>query len=375
LTIHPPRIDSSMMRRLLLIPPLALTMLLFCKSEPPTVVLHNSCSGYTELRKIPFPTERTKTLLDSLGLPDSVGEPDRSAAYQIDTRICVHPRDRRRLRALDCVFPRAEIVEGEERGVIHIWAGINALGFDSVPFSRRVLVLNGTGKPGLARDVAYRFTVRFGLASLEPQTADADTFSKTVLYCPPKDVHLAERLINYLRTGKVEVRTNLVDMVLVLGADMFNPNPKVKRAPKGVSVVIKKSLFELFVYKNGTLIKSYPVAIGKNRGDKQKVGDNRTPEGDFTITSIEDSHDWEHDFGDDTLGPIKGAYGPWFLRLSTLASQTRSGKQWVGIAIHGTHDEASIGTRASEGCVRMHNEDVDSLKRMVRVGTQVRIEK
>ena len=362
-----------MMRRLLLIPPLALTMLLFCKSEPPTVVLHNSCSGYTELRKIPFPTEHTKTLLDSLGLPDSLGEPDRSAAYQIDTRICVHPRDKRRLKTLDSIFPQAEIVEDEERGVIHIWACINALSFDSMPFSRRILVLNGTGKPGLARDVAYRFSIRFGLFPLQPQDADSHTVKQTVLYCSSGDVPLAEKLIGYLRTGKVEVRTNLVDMVLVLGADMLNPTAKANHS-RFISSVGKKSLCKLFVYKYGAMIEKYPVALGKNKGDKQKVGDNRTPEGDFTITSIEDSHDWEHDFGDDTLGPIKGAYGPWFLRLSTLASETKSGKQWKGIAIHGTHDEASIGTRASEGCIRMRNEDVDSLKRMVRVGTTVRIE-
>lgn len=362
-----------MERKVLQILPLLTLALLACKPEPPTVILHNSCSGYTELRKIPFPTEHTKIMLDSLGLPDSVGELDRSAAYQIDTRIFVHSGERRWLKALDSIFPEAEIVEGEERGVIHIWAGINALSFDSMPFSRRILVLNGTSKAGLARDVAYRFSIRFGLASLQPQTADADTFSKTVLYCPPKDVHLAKRLINYLRTGEVEVRTNLRDMILILGADMLNTSKKIKTASRGVSVVIKKSLFELLVFKDGTLIKTYPVAIGKRRGDKQRVGDNRTPEGDFTITSIEDSHTWEHDFGDGK-GQIPGAYGPWFLRFSTLATETKSGKQWVGIAIHGTHDPASIGTRATEGCIRMRNEDVDSLKRMVRVGTQVRIE-
>ncbi|TKJ42696.1 hypothetical protein CEE36_07250 [candidate division TA06 bacterium B3_TA06] len=162
-------------------------------------------------------------------------------------------------------------------------------------------------------------------------------------------------------------------MVLVLGADMLNPTTKAKHS-RGISIVVKKSLFTLFVYKNGAMIEKYPVALGKNSGDKRKVGDNRTPLGDFTITSIEDSHTWEHDFGDGK-GPIPGAYGPWFLRLSTLATETRSGKQWVGIAIHGTHDEASIGTRATEGCIRMHNEDVDSLKRIVDVGTPVRIEK
>ncbi len=362
-----------MMRRLLLTPPLALMMLLACKPEPPKVVLHNSCSGYTELRKIPFPTDYTKTLLDSLGLPNSLGEMDRSAAYQIDTRIFVHSGDRRWLNALDSIFPQAEIVKGETKGEIHVWAGINGLSFDSMPFSRRILVLNGTSKAGLARDVAYRFSIRFGLASLEPQTADADTFSKTLLYCSANDVPLAEKLISYLGTGEVRERSNLRDMILILGADMLNPSSKVKRALKGVLIVIKKSLFELLVFKDGTLIKTYPVALGKRRGDKQRVGDNRTPEGDFTITSIEDSHTWEHDFGDGK-GPIPGAYGPWFLRLSTLASETKSGKQWVGIAIHGTHDPASIGTRATEGCIRMRNEDVTELKEIVKVGTPVRIE-
>jgi len=362
-----------MMRKLLRIASFLILGFLACKPEPPKVVLHNACSGYTKLRNVSFPTERTKTLLDSLGLPNSLGEMDRSATYQIDTRIFVHSGDRRWLKALDSIFPQAEIVEGETKRVIHVWAGINGLSFDSMPFSRRILVLNGTSKAGLARDVAYRFSIRFGLASLQPQTADADTFSKTVLYCPPKDVHLAKRLINYLRTGEVEVRTNLRDMILILGADMLNTSKKIKTASRGVSVVIKKLLFELLVFKDGTLIKTYPVAIGKRRGDKQRVGDNRTPEGDFTITSIEDSHTWEHDFGDGK-GPIPGAYGPWFLRLSTLASETRSGKQWKGIAIHGTHDPASIGTRATEGCIRMRNEDVTELKGMVKVGTSVRIE-
>jgi len=372
LTIPSTRIDCFMRQKVLWFLSISMLLLLACKPKPPTLILHNSCSGYTELRKISFPTKRTKILLDSLGLPDSVGEPDMSAAYQIDTRICVHPRDRRRLNALDPIFPQAEIVNGETKGEIHVWTGINGLSFDSMPFSRRILVLNGTSKAGLARDVSYRFNKRFGLFPLQPQDADSHTVKQTILFCSPGDVPLAEKLIGYLRTGRVEVRTNLVDMVLVLGADMLNPTTKAKHS-RGISIVVKKLLFELLIFKDGTLIKTYPVAIGKRRGDKQRVGDNRTPEGDFTITSIEDSHTWEHDFGDGK-GPISGAYGPWFLRLSTLASQTKSGKQWVGIAIHGTHDEASIGTRATEGCIRMRNEDVEELKKMVKVGTPVRIE-
>jgi|GEM_PF-900728 len=139
------------------------------------------------------------------------------------------------------------------------------------------------------------------------------------------------------------------------------------------SIIVRKSEFKLYLYKGDSLIKTYPVAIGKNPGDKREVGDCRTPEGDFYITSIEDSSSWVHDFGDGK-GPIKGAYGPWFLRLYTGADRTKSGKAWEGIGIHGTHNPASIGKMASEGCIRMRNEDIMELRERVKIGTPVKIE-
>ena len=48
--------------------------------------------------------------------------------------------------------------------------------------------------------------------------------------------------------------------------------------------------------------------------------------------------------------------------------------KWGGIGIHGTHDPASIGTRASEGCIRLENSQVEALKKLVCVGTKVVIE-
>ncbi len=139
------------------------------------------------------------------------------------------------------------------------------------------------------------------------------------------------------------------------------------------SIVVRKNKFKLYLYKGNCLIKTYPIAIGKNPGDKREVGDCRTPEGDFYINSIEDSSSWVHDFGDGK-GPIKGAYGPWFLRLYTGADRTKSGKAWEGIGIHGTHDPTSIGKMASEGCIRMRNEDIMELKEKVKIGTPVKIE-
>ena len=117
--------------------------------------------------------------------------------------------------------------------------------------------------------------------------------------------------------------------------------------------MINKSNYTLSLYKGNELIKQYPVAVGKNPGDKQRVGDNRTPTGDFKIVSIENASNWKHDFRDGK-GKIAGAYGPWFLRLDA--------KGWKGIGIHGTHDPDSRGTNATEGCIRLSNDDIAELK-------------
>ncbi|MBQ6112894.1 MAG: L,D-transpeptidase, partial [Synergistaceae bacterium] len=116
---------------------------------------------------------------------------------------------------------------------------------------------------------------------------------------------------------------------------------------------VNKSTYTLTLYQGDELIKEYPIAIGRNPGDKQRRGDHRTPVGNFKIVSIESSSSWSHDFRDGK-GKIKGAYGPWFLRLDA--------KGWKGIGIHGTHDPDSRGTMATEGCIRLSNEDIAELR-------------
>jgi murein L,D-transpeptidase YafK len=49
-------------------------------------------------------------------------------------------------------------------------------------------------------------------------------------------------------------------------------------------VVVKKAERKLFLYRNGTPIGVFPVALGKNPlGHKQQQGDSRTPEGRYLL--------------------------------------------------------------------------------------------
>ena len=146
--------------------------------------------------------------------------------------------------------------------------------------------------------------------------------------------------------------------------------PPPTSVPIGTSILIKKSAFRLYLLESGNVVQSWPIALGKNEGQKRVSGDMKTPDGSFPIDEILDASYWTHDFGDGK-GEIEGAYGPYFISLDT---SNLSGGAWDGIGIHGTHDPASIGTRASEGCIRMHNNDLLTLKSQIGVGTQVTIE-
>lgn len=129
---------------------------------------------------------------------------------------------------------------------------------------------------------------------------------------------------------------------------------------------VEKQSLRLYVVSDSDTIASYPICLGKKLGQKRKAGDHKTPEGYFSISMIQNSSSWQHDFNDGK-GSRKGAYGPWFFRLRTPMS--------THIGIHGTCFPESIGTRDSEGCIRMKNEDLIDLHKYVYVGMKVYISK
>jgi lipoprotein-anchoring transpeptidase ErfK/SrfK len=129
-------------------------------------------------------------------------------------------------------------------------------------------------------------------------------------------------------------------------------------------IIIDKSSLELYVIDNQDTIFVAPICAGKNLGNKERVGDCKTPEGEFMISQIQNSSNWKHDFNDGK-GVVKGAYGPWFFRLKT--------PEWTTIGIHGTCFPNSISCRESEGCIRMKNSDIQTLRKYVYVGMNVLI--
>lgn len=135
---------------------------------------------------------------------------------------------------------------------------------------------------------------------------------------------------------------------------------EVDKKHKACFVIISKEDMNLRVFDyEGTEKMSFPIACGKALGNKAERGDLKTPEGVFRVSDIQDASTWKHDFNDG-LGLLEGTYGPYFIRLEVPGHK--------GIGIHGTHKPSSIGTRDTEGCIRLHNQDLEELQKVVYCG-------
>lgn len=142
--------------------------------------------------------------------------------------------------------------------------------------------------------------------------------------------------------------------------DVSFSHPELMKDKKNCFVVISKKDFYLYVYESqGTdtvMLARYDCALSLKKGQKTAEGDMCTPhcsmQQPFSVSQIAPASSWTHDFGDGR-GAIK-SYGDYFLRLVTPGHS--------GIGIHGsTGNRESVPGRASEGCIRLKDEDIKDL--------------
>jgi lipoprotein-anchoring transpeptidase ErfK/SrfK len=124
---------------------------------------------------------------------------------------------------------------------------------------------------------------------------------------------------------------------------------------EGVYLEINKATNTLQVYLNGHVNYTFDVATGMN--------EDFTPLGTFKI--------------------ITKVKEPWYLPKDIAGGDPSNplGTRWIGInvpdtdgykyGIHGTNEPSSIGQNVSQGCIRMHNNDVEWLFRHIPKGTLV----
>lgn len=129
-------------------------------------------------------------------------------------------------------------------------------------------------------------------------------------------------------------------------------------------IIVDKGRMKVVLYDSyGREIKEYGMACSKKFGTKHKKGDNRTPEGFFSIEGIYNSTDWLYTDDNGVTSQKKGQFGPRFIRLLIPGTSA--------IGIHGTCAPWSIGGRVSHGCIRLTNENILDLVERVKPGMPV----
>ena len=118
-------------------------------------------------------------------------------------------------------------------------------------------------------------------------------------------------------------------------------------------IVVDISRHHLFLYKAGRLVFSSAAAIGKPS--------TPTPRGTFFVTQRF------------VVSPTTGPYGPRAIGISAFSNVLRSWRDGGPIGIHGTNEPFSIGAPVSHGCVRLPNDRMIALFKLVPLGTPVLI--
>jgi lipoprotein-anchoring transpeptidase ErfK/SrfK len=150
----------------------------------------------------------------------------------------------------------------------------------------------------------------------------------------------------------------------VLEPKLIAVKPKVTadslRKSASTVITVDQKNFKLRLFKHLKVVKTYKVAVGQPMYP--------TPRGRFSVTSKQVNPVWSV-----PNSPWAGELAGTTVTGGSAANPLKA--RWMGLAggvgIHGTGEDASIGSRASHGCIRMHVSDVIALYKRVPVGTPV----
>lgn len=147
------------------------------------------------------------------------------------------------------------------------------------------------------------------------------------------------------------------------------PEPDVLVNDQGMQVVINLPQTRLFVYQNGQLLKSFPVAVGKML--------TKTPTGSFEVTGIYHDPSWHVP---KSIQDEMRSQGKTVLTVVPPGENNPLGKVFIrfgepglGLGMHGTNAPGSVPGFRSHGCVRLKNPDALELASLVSVGAGVTV--
>ena len=139
------------------------------------------------------------------------------------------------------------------------------------------------------------------------------------------------------------------------------PSPLVFAAANEYVLLCEKDTKNLYLFRfvnnNFTLVKSYPCLIGANHRDKQKPGDEATPEGVFFFLRFIPGNNLPKQYG----------FGAFVMNYPNFMAR-KEGRQGNGIWLHGHDPEKNIGKDIvnTKGCIVVDNKYLEEISKLIK---------
>lgn len=134
-------------------------------------------------------------------------------------------------------------------------------------------------------------------------------------------------------------------------------DPALPKRVEGVHLDVDTAAYTLYAWRDGTLLGAFPVGLGEP---------GKTPKGRFVVNRKIHKPDWYDRGRVVPYGEPENPLGDYWMGLA-------GSPEAVGIGIHPTTEEQSIGGNAGRGCVRMFPQDAARLFEWCEVGALVTI--
>lgn len=131
------------------------------------------------------------------------------------------------------------------------------------------------------------------------------------------------------------------------------PTTRTTAGDASFALTVDLSERMLYVTRGDEVVKEYPVAVGKSA--------HPTPRGEFNVNRIIWNPRWVPPTARWARGKRPREAGDPRNPMGRVKMFFRQPDYYI----HGTNDEDSLGEAASHGCIRMRNDDVIELARMV----------
>jgi murein L,D-transpeptidase YafK len=163
----------------------------------------------------------------------------------------------------------------------------------------------------------------------------------------------------------------LVALLGLAAASLFAPTERVPPPPPLTGqidrIVIEKAARRMQLLQDGQVVRSYRIALGfAPEGDKERQGDGKTPEGEFTINRRNDQSAFHLSLGLD------------YPQADDIQRASAGGYSAGGdIFIHGQPNAIGDGFRLrgdwTNGCIAVTNREMREIWAVTPTGTKVEI--